>query len=499
MKSATVFTILAVAAIVLPSSTATAQVSSGKVLGIVTDNSGGVLPGASIVLRNLGTGVTRETVSNDRGQYEVPGVQPGRYQIDAEVSGFRRVSHGPIVVQVGQEARLDIVLQLGEVAETITVQGTGTVVQTTTATIGKVVEEKQIVALPLTDRNFASLGLLTPGVTTRGQSTTDASYVVHGQRQDANNFQLDGVANVTLGGNTVQARPNVDAVQEFKIQTSNFSAEFGRNAGSVVQVVTKSGTNELRGSTWEFVRNDKFQSPNFFTQGKLPPLRQNQYGGTVGGPVSVPGLYSGRNKSFFFGSFEGYRLTRGVTRQTVVATAQERAGNLSFLSKAIVDPLTGQPFAGNIIPSERISPAAQKLLELMPLPNIAGTAARQNNFVSSPTRNDNYDQYMARFDHSISTKWNLFYRHFFQDTDSFNPFQGAGPANYLGRDRDRGNHADNCEWRTPSRRQTERGGNRQTFGSEPRPRTRGVATASRGRATGSATLSRLVRPQAQPT
>jgi outer membrane receptor protein involved in Fe transport len=432
MKSATVFTILAVAAIVLPSSTATAQVSSGKVLGIVTDNSGGVLPGASIVLRNLGTGVTRETVSNDRGQYEVPGVQPGRYQIDAEVSGFRRVSHGPIVVQVGQEARLDIVLQLGEVAETITVQGTGTVVQTTTATIGKVVEEKQIVALPLTDRNFASLGLLTPGVTTRGQSTTDASYVVHGQRQDANNFQLDGVANVTLGGNTVQARPNVDAVQEFKIQTSNFSAEFGRNAGSVVQVVTKSGTNELRGSTWEFVRNDKFQSPNFFTQGKLPPLRQNQYGGTVGGPVSVPGLYSGRNKSFFFGSFEGYRLTRGVTRQTVVATAQERAGNLSFLSKAIVDPLTGQPFAGNIIPSERISPAAQKLLELMPLPNIAGTAARQNNFVSSPTRNDNYDQYMARFDHSISTKWNLFYRHFLQNSDNFNPFQGAGPASYLG-------------------------------------------------------------------
>ena len=432
MKATHLVLVLVVGTILLSSSTATAQVSSGKVLGVVTDNSGGVLPGASIVLRNLGTGVTRETVSNDRGQYEVPGVQPGRYQIDAEVSGFRRVSHGPIVIQVNQETRLDIVLQLGEVAETITVQGTGTVVQTTTATIGKVVEEKQIVALPLTDRNFASLGLLTPGVTTRGQSTTDAQYVVHGQRQDANNFQLDGVANVTLGGNSVQARPNVDAVQEFKIQTSNFSAEFGRNAGSVVQVVTKSGTNELRGSTWEFVRNDKFQSPNFFTQGNPPPLRQNQFGGTVGGPVTVPGMYSGRNRSFFFGSYEGYRLTRGVTRQTVVATAQERAGNLSFLSKAIVDPLTGQPFLGNIIPAERISPAARKLLELMPLPNITGAGARQNNFVSSPTRNDNYDQYMARFDHSISTKWNLFYRHFLQDSDNFNPFQGAGPANYLG-------------------------------------------------------------------
>ena len=416
----------------LPPSNVAAQVSSGKILGVVTDDSGAVLPGALIAVRNLGTGVTRDVVSNERGQYDVPGLPPGRYQVGAEPTGFRRVSHGPIVVQVNQETRLDLVLALGELAETITVQGTGTVVQTTTAALGKVVEEKQILALPLTDRNFASLGLLTPGVTTRGQSTTDAQYVVHGQRQDANNFQLDGVANVTLGGNTVQARPNVDAVQEFKIQTSNFSAEFGRNAGSVVQVVTKSGTNEYRGSIWEFARNDRFQSPNFFTQGDPPPLSQNQYGGTVGGPLSIPGVYSGKNKTFFFGSFEGYRLTRGVTRQTVVATAQERAGNLGFLTRPIIDPQTGLAFPGNIIPADRISPAAQKLLDLMPLPNISGAAPRANNFVSSPAREDDYDQYMARFDHSISAKWNLFYRHFLQDNDNYNPFQGAGPANYLG-------------------------------------------------------------------
>src|SRR5256712_12731921 len=157
MKATHLVLVLVVGTILLSSWTASAQVSSGKVLGVVTDTSGGVLPGASIVVRNLGTGVTRETVSNDRGQYEVPGVQPGRYQIDAEVSGFRRVSHGPIVVQVGQETRLDIVLQLGEVAETITVQGTGTVAQTTTATISKGVEEKKIAALPLTARNFARL------------------------------------------------------------------------------------------------------------------------------------------------------------------------------------------------------------------------------------------------------------------------------------------------------------------------------------------------------
>jgi outer membrane receptor protein involved in Fe transport len=417
--------------LVLPAA-GSAQVSSGKILGAVQDESAGVLPGVAIVIRNLDTGVTRETVTNDRGRYEVPGLQPGRYQVQAELTGFRRYTQGPIVVQVNEESLVNVILPVGEVAETIQVEAQGIVVQTTTATLGKVVEEKQILELPLSGRNFTSLGLLTPGVTTRGQSTTDASYVVHGQRQDSNNFQLDGVANVSLGGNAVQARPNVDAVQEFKIQTSNFSAEFGRNSGSVVQVVTKSGTNTFRGSGWEFHRNDKFQSQNFFATSDPPPLEQNQYGGTLGGPLSLPGLYSGRNRTFFFGSFEGFRLTRGLTRQTVVATAQERAGDFSFLSRPILDPLTGQPFPGNVIPVDRISPAAQRLLSLMPLPNIAGAGARQNNFVSSPSQDTNFDQYMGRLDHTFNEKWSAFYRHFLQDNTSFNPFQGSGPANYLG-------------------------------------------------------------------
>ena len=423
---------LALAAIVLMAAPAPAQVSSGKIVGVVQDNSGGVLPGVTVVARNVGTGVTREAMTNDRGRYEIAGLASGRYQVDASLTGFKRTSQGPVTVAVNEETRLDAVLQLGELAENITVQGESSVVQTSTAAIGKLIEEKQIVALPLIDRNFASLGLLTPGVTTRGQSTTDASYVVHGQRQDSNNFQLDGVANVTLGGNTVQARPNVDAVQEFKIQTSNFSAEFGRNAGSVVQVVTKSGTNAFRGNGWEFVRNDRFQARNFFAQGDPPPLEQNQFGGTFGGPIVIPGVYSGRNKSFFFGSYEGFRSTRGLTRQTVVATAQERTGDLSFLSRPLIDPLTGQPFPGNVIPADRISPAARALLALMPLPNIAGAPARTNNYVSSPANINDYNQYMARLDHSVTGNWNLFYRHFLQQQNTFNPFQGAGPANYTG-------------------------------------------------------------------
>jgi hypothetical protein len=421
-----------VAALCLLPGTGVAQVSSGKILGAVQDESAGALPGVVIVVRNLQTGASRETVTNTRGRYEMPGLQPGRYQVEAELTGFSRHSQGPVVVQVNEEALVNINLKVGQLSETINVVAQSMVVQTTTATLGKVIEEKQILELPLSGRNFTSLGLLTPGVTTRGQSTSDAAYVVHGQRQDSNNFQLDGVANVSLGGNAVQARPNVDAVQEFKIQTSNFSAEFGRNSGSVVQVVTKSGTNSVRGSGWEFIRDDKFQARNFFATSDPPPLKQNQFGGTFGGPLTIPGVYSGHNRTFFFGSVEAYRLTRGLTRQAVVATEQERAGNFSFLSRPIVDPLTGQPFIGNVIPPERISPAARQLLTLMPLPNIDGAGARQNNFVSSPSQQNDFNQYLLRVDHTFNQKWSVFYRHFLQDDKTFNPFQGSGPANYLG-------------------------------------------------------------------
>jgi hypothetical protein len=412
--------------VLLLSTPAWAQVSSGRILGTVLDTSGGVLPGVTVLARNLDTNITRETVSNERGQFEVPALPPGRYQVEAELVGFKRHSRGPITVQVNQDTRVDFPMELGTLEETILVVAEGLIVQTTTSAVGRVVEQKQIVELPLSGRNFADLGLLTPGVTTRGQSTTaGSSFVVHGQRGDANNFQLDGVANVSLGGNTLQARPNVDAVQEFKIQTSNFSAEFGRNSGSVVSVVTKSGTNRLSGNAWEFVRDDKWQSQNFFATTDPPPLSQHQFGATLGGPVIT-------NKSFFFGSYEGFRLTRGLTQQTIVATEQERRGDFSFLNRQLTDPDTGQPFSGNQIPLARISPAALRLLELMPLPNIDGRAARQNNFVASPSQNQDYDQYMWRFDHTFNSSWNVFYRHFLQDNENFNPYQGASPARYLG-------------------------------------------------------------------
>jgi len=282
MTSMTRWAHLVALCVLLLATTAAAQTSTGKIVGLVQDSSGAVLPGVSIVARNLGTSTTRDTVTDDRGQFEISGLAPGRYQIDVELQGFRKFSQSPVTVQVNQETRVNPTLAVGAVAETITVAAEGIAVQTTTSAVGKVVDEKQILDLPLSGRNFADLGLLTPGVTTRGQSTSaGTSFYVHGQRDDANNFLLDGTSDNSLEGNTLQARPNVDAVQEFKIQTSNFSAEFGRNSGSVVNVVTKSGTNALRGSAWEFLRSDKFQSKNFFATTDPPPLKFNQFGGTI--------------------------------------------------------------------------------------------------------------------------------------------------------------------------------------------------------------------------
>ncbi len=406
--------------------TVSSQVSLGTLLGQAQDDTGGVLPGVSVTATNTGTGLTRAVTTDSRGQYAIVGLQPGTYEVRAELAGFRTSVASGVVIQVNQETRLDFAMPLGELAETITVSAETTVVQTRTSTVGKVVDQTAIVAMPLNGRNFVDLGLLVPGVTTREQRTQAGStYYVHGQRDDANNFLMDGVSSNELNGNTADIKPNPDAVQEFKIQTSNFSAEFGRNAGSIVQVVTKSGSNDISGAGWLFLRDDAFQSKDFFAINEPPPLSQKQYGATFGGPII-------RNKTFVFGSYEGYRLTRGLTNQTIVATAGERAGDFSFLTKPILDPTTGQPFPGNVIPPNRIDPAATALLELMPLPNISGAGARANNYVSSPESTNNYDQFIARLDHNFNDNWAVFYRHFYQKTEQFNPVQGAGVSRYDG-------------------------------------------------------------------
>ena len=309
---------------------AAAQTSGGRIVGVVQDSAGGVLPGVTVVVRNLATSISRETVTNDRGQYEVTGLQPGQYQVEAELVGFRRYSQGPITVQVNQSTRVDPALQVGDVNETITVVAAGIAVQTTTSSLGKVVEEKEILELPLSGRNFASLGLLTPGVTTRGQSTTDVdvrrAWAAAGREQLPARRRGQRVARRQhrAGAAERRRRPGIQDPDEQLLGRIRPQLRVGRAGGH--QVGHQHAATAARGSSSETTTSSR---RTYFATTDPPPLSQNQYGATLGGPVRT------RNRTFFFGAFEGFRLSRGLTRQTVVATAQERVGDFSVLSRAI--------------------------------------------------------------------------------------------------------------------------------------------------------------------
>ena len=291
-------------------------------------------------------------------------------------------------VTVTETARVAFQLEVGQLSETITVNAEATLVETSNATHGIVIDEQKVVELPLNGRNFTQLGTLIPGVWRRPAVSAarrrrharrlrqrTGGFNVNGMRNQSNNFLMDGATNNDTFNTGFVLRPPPDAIEEFKILTHAFSAEYGRNAGSVVNVVTKSGSNTLSGSLWEFNRDDALQARNYFapqTQPK-PELKQNQFGGAIGGPVL-------RNRLFGFGYYEGYRNDSGITQNIVVLSEAQRRGDFSG-GAAIRDPLTGLPFPGNIIPSNRISPIATQLLnEFVPLPNSPG-----NRYIVSPT------------------------------------------------------------------------------------------------------------------
>jgi hypothetical protein len=263
-----------------------AQLTTGKIVGTVKDSSGTVVPKVLIKALNTETKITRDTVSSDAGAYEILLLPPGQYLLSAELASFKRYVRRPVTVEVNQESRVDVELQIGVLSQTVEVVGEAIQVQSTTATLGKVMSEKLIEDLPLNGRNFSDLGLLQTGVTPiqPGRGFTQNAYNVNGARDSMNNFLLDGVANSELEGNTLQIKPAIDALAEFKIQTNLFSAEYGRNSGAVVNAVIKSGTNSFHGALWEFLRNDKLDAKDFFAD-RVPPLKRNQFGGDIGGPI----------------------------------------------------------------------------------------------------------------------------------------------------------------------------------------------------------------------
>jgi hypothetical protein len=402
--------------VLLPALTASAQVDRATLTGTVRDVSGGVMPGAAVVARNVATNVPSEAVTDAQGNYSFGGLIPGSYAVEVELTGFQK-GNGKVDLEVGQRARLDFTLSVGTLEQSVLVQASSPIINTEQANLGSVIPQSQVANLPLAIRNWDDLLALVPGVegdryTEQGGGTSfgrTGGINVHGARALQNNFLLDGVDNNSISENvqeltTQVSRPSVDAIQEFKVVTSPFSAEYGRSPGAAISVSTKSGTNGIKGTGYEYFRNDKMDTIDFFSKranAAKAANDQNQYGGNLGGPIV-------KNRAFFFGDYEGTRITRGVTRPTRVPTADERAG---IFTTAVRDPLTGLPFANNRIPTDRIDPYAAAIIALVPLPNQAGA----NNFFRTPDLIDNSDRFLGRVDWKPNNGDSVFGRYIYSN------------------------------------------------------------------------------------
>ena len=398
--------------------------ATGSLAGIVTDQSGAVIPGVTVEATNTANGQVRVVVTAADGFYTIPLLQPGRYDVKATLAGFKPLVRQGVDVSVGDTTRVDAKLAVGRLEESVTVSGETPLVETAHATLGITIDQQKVVDLPLNGRNFTQLGPLIPGVvappvglgggagdaTPGGFGAATSGFSVNGMRNQSNNFLLDGASNNDTFNTGFVMRPPPDAIQEFKIQTHSYNAEFGRSAGSVVNVVTKSGTNTVHGAAWEFNRDSALQARNFFAPANQPKptLRQNQFGGSIGGPIL-------RNRLFAFGYYEGYRNTRGNTTNVVVLTDLQRQGN--FASATIRDPLTGGAFPDNTIPQDRISPVALKLIDqFVPRANSGA-----NRYVASPNTKDDRDSIGTRFDYQLSAKHSILGRYLRTNTDASTP------------------------------------------------------------------------------
>jgi hypothetical protein len=405
-----------------------AQTFSGSLLGTVQDASGAAIPEATISATNTETNQRVESKSAADGKYVLTPLPPGSYRLEANATGFKRFLREGIVLQVQQQARVDIALAVGDVTESVTVTADASTLETTTATIGKVVSNKAIMELPLNSRNVYSLIYLTPGVAgSIGNNYNSLSYSINGARSSMMETLIDGAtaSHPTVQGYSgISAFPSIDAIGEFKVLGSNYSAEYGRSAGSVLNVVFKSGTNSFHGSAYEFLRNSVLDANNFFSNSRGVPLgsfKRSQFGGTLGGPIV-------KDRTFFLGSFEGLRQRSFASRTATVPTALERAGNFSQTFAGanrpvtIFDPFTtrGNPsgsgfirdaFPGNIIPADRLNPVALNVLKYMPLPNTQGAAfTNANNYFAAGSALLDIDQFDGRFDHNFNSSNRMFIR-----------------------------------------------------------------------------------------
>src|SRR5688572_26830691 len=391
MNNITCCLVLAAATMLTP--VAAAAQGSVTIFGSVADGSGAAAPGTRITATNVQTGSERVAVSDTSGNFVISSLPVGTYTVKAELAGFKTFVQEQIQVQVDENRRVNIVLELGPVAESVTVAGEQAQVDTRTGTLREVVDSQRIVELPLNGRNPLQLQLLVAGAGGRaaqGQAQNE-SVSINGSRTNSNNYALDGADNHDPYFNTPSIFPSPDALEEFSLQTSSYSADKGRNAGALMNAVTKSGTNDLHGTAFEFMRDEALNARNFFSD-TVPPFERHQFGGTAGGPLR-------RDRTFFFASYQ--RTTQKSAPGSVTATVPtdaQRRGDFSASAAPLRDP-RGGTFAGNVIPPGRIHPASQRCLEaFVPQSNRPGGLLT---FASEETMTD--DQVIVKADHHLTS------------------------------------------------------------------------------------------------
>jgi len=434
-----------------------AQETTGSIRGTILDPSGATISGASVIATQIETGLQRTATTDSGGAYIIIALPVGHYRVEAEAKGFQKLSRDRVTLDVNQNANVSFHLVLGGSSYQVEVNSDASIIESTATALGKTVQEREILDLPLNGRNFTQLGVLQPGVVpiTPGLATAGGSlregqaYSVNGQRPESNNFLIDGADNFNgVDGGYVMALP-VDAISEFRILTHTANAEFGHSTGSTTNIITRSGTNNYDGALWEFLRNDAFDAKSFFAQ-SVEPLKRNQFGGTFGGPIK-------REKTFFFLYYEGLRNRQGETTVATVPSIAERGGDFSELcgpaprftfnaggvctDATISDPVNNpgkfadpnhqiynvfvppgtqpQPLLFNKLPG--INPISQNILAFYPLPNVGN-----NTFVTTQSKPQNGDQFGVRFDHYLTPKDTLNFRYSFNQGNVTDPLSTSG-------------------------------------------------------------------------
>jgi outer membrane receptor protein involved in Fe transport len=437
MRSAKTLTLFLMA--LLTSLNLAGQQITGSIRGIASDPSGAIVQSATVTAKQIETGLTRVATTDRQGEYVLVELPIGHYQLEVQAKGFQKYLQQGISLNVNQTATVGIHLMLGSETQQVDVSADAALVQSTVSSLGQTVMEREILDLPLDGRNFSQLGLLQPGVVpltpglleAGGPARQNQAYAVDGQRPESNNFMIDGADNVSSVDGGFVLKPPIDAIAEFKILSHNANAEFGRNTGSTTNIVTRSGSNSFHGAAWEFLRNDAMDSSDYFTHG-VQPLKQNQFGATFGGPIV-------KDKTFFFGYYEGFRNRQGETVPATVPSLAERQGNFgeecTDLPGATIDGTTGLcsnpagqlSFFGTPVPFNQmtiftpIDPIATNLLPFFPLPNVG-----ENGYIATQTLIENNDQFGLRLDHYLSRADTLNFRYMFSTGPTTDPLSPVG-------------------------------------------------------------------------